>query len=168
MKYKFIDLFAGIGGMRLGFESACEELGFEADCVFSSEWDIKCQDTYMDNFKERPDGDISYIVENEIHKIKKHDVLMAGFPCQPFSQAGLRMGFEDTRGTLFHDIAIILKERKLMLSSMEIEESNYKLIILELISYLLPAEKFLVHTSGKMVLRKPSTWHIWISLTTRV
>jgi hypothetical protein len=66
------------------------------------------------------------------------------------------------------DSPIILKERKLMLSSMEIEESNYKLIILELISYLLPAEKFLVHTSGKMVLRKPLTWLIWILLTTRV
>ena len=112
MKFTFIDLFAGIGGMRLGFESACEELGFEADCVFSSEWDIKCQDTYMDNFKERPDGDISYIVENEIHKIKKHDVLMAGFPCQPFSNAGLRKGFNDTRGTLFHDIATVLKEKR--------------------------------------------------------
>ena len=112
MKYKFIDLFAGIGGMRYGFESACNELGFGSECVFTSEWDEKCQDTYEINFGERPYGDITYIAQNELSKIKEHDLLMAGFPCQPFSQAGLRKGFNDTRGTLFHDIAVILKERK--------------------------------------------------------
>jgi DNA (cytosine-5)-methyltransferase 1 len=112
MRHSFIDLFAGIGGMRLGFEAACKDLGCDSECIFSSESDEKCQDTYEINFGERPDGDISDITQNALHKIKEHDVLMAGFPCQPFSQAGLRMGFEDTRGTLFHDIAIILKERK--------------------------------------------------------
>ena len=112
MKYSFIDLFAGIGGMRLGFEGACEELGYKSDCIFSSEWDVKCQDTYESNFNERPDGDISYIVDHELHKIKKHDVLMAGFPCQPFSNAGLKKGFNDIRGTLFHDIAVVLKEKR--------------------------------------------------------
>lgn len=112
MKYTYIDLFAGIGGMRLGFDQACNELGYESECVFTSEWDSKCQETYEINFGEKPDGDITEIVQNSIEKIKKHDVLMAGFPCQPFSNAGLRKGFNDTRGTVFHDIAQIIKYRK--------------------------------------------------------
>jgi len=112
MKYSFIDLFAGIGGMRIGFEAACQEMGHESSCVFSSEWDEKCQDTYEINFGERPDGDITKIIENQFSKIKNHDVLMAGFPCQPFSNAGLRKGFNDTRGTLFHDIATILYKKR--------------------------------------------------------
>ncbi len=112
MKYTYIDLFAGIGGMRLGFDQACNELGYESECVFTSEWDLKCQETYEINFGEKPDGDITEIVQNSIEKIKKHDVLMAGFPCQPFSNAGLRKGFNDTRGTVFHDIAQIIKHKK--------------------------------------------------------
>ena len=112
MKYTYIDLFAGIGGMRLGFDEACKELGYNSECVFTSEWDSKCQDTYEINFGEKPDGDITEIVQNSIEKIKKHDVLMAGFPCQPFSNAGLRKGFNDTRGTVFHDIAQIIKYKK--------------------------------------------------------
>ena len=112
MKYTYIDLFAGIGGMRLGFDEACKELGYNSECVFTSEWDSKCQDTYEINFGEKPDGDITEIVQNSIEKIKKHDVLMAGFPCQPFSNAGLRKGFNDTRGTVFHDIAQIIKHKK--------------------------------------------------------
>ena len=112
MKYTYIDLFAGIGGMRLGFDQACNELGYKSECVFTSEWDSKCQETYEINFGEKPDGDITEIVQNSIERIKKHDVLMAGFPCQPFSNAGLRKGFNDTRGTVFHDIAQIIKYKK--------------------------------------------------------
>jgi DNA (cytosine-5)-methyltransferase 1 len=100
---KFIDLFAGIGGMRLGFEA---EGGI---CVFSSEFEKNAQSTYFDNHGELPFGDITTISEKDI---PDHDVLIAGFPCQPFSHAGLKLGIEDTRGTLFYDIARILKEKK--------------------------------------------------------
>jgi DNA (cytosine-5)-methyltransferase 1 len=101
--FKFIDLFAGIGGIRLGFESVGGE------CVFSSEWDKFAQNTYEANFGERPNGDITLIDEKYIPNF---DILLAGFPCQPFSNAGLKMGFEDTRGTLFFHIARILKHHK--------------------------------------------------------
>ena len=100
----FIDLFAGIGGMRLGFE---KEGG---NCVFSSEIDTHAQDTYEENFSERPSGDIRGI---DSESIPSHDILLAGFPCQPFSSIGKREGFEHkTQGTLFFDIAKILKTRK--------------------------------------------------------
>ncbi len=102
-RFTFIDLFAGIGGIRLAFEKQGGE------CVFTSEWDKFSQQTYEANFGEVPYGDITQI---EIDDIPKHDVLLAGFPCQPFSHAGKKMGFEDTRGTLFFDIARILKEKK--------------------------------------------------------
>ncbi len=102
-KFKFIDLFAGIGGIRIPFE----ELGGE--CVFSSEWDKFSQITYEANFGEVPHGDITKIDEKDI---PKHDLLVGGFPCQAFSQAGLKKGFQDTRGTLFFDIARILKYHK--------------------------------------------------------
>ncbi len=102
-KFNFIDLFAGIGGFRL----ALEEL--DGNCVFSSEIDKFAQDTYYENFKEKPFGDITKIKEDEI---PNHDILCGGFPCQPFSIAGLRKGFEDTRGTLFFDILRILKKKK--------------------------------------------------------
>jgi DNA (cytosine-5)-methyltransferase 1 len=98
--FTFIDLFAGIGGMRLGFESV------GGKCIFSSEWDTSAQKTYSTNFNEVPHGDITNISPQEIPKF---DMLLAGFPCQPFSQAGLKMGFEDTRGTLFFNIAEIVK-----------------------------------------------------------
>ncbi len=100
---KFIDLFAGIGGIRLGFENIFGK------CVFSSEWDKYAQITYQANFKEIPNGDITTIDEKEIPNF---DILLAGFPCQPFSNAGLKMGFEDTRGTLFFHIAKILNYHK--------------------------------------------------------
>ena len=102
-KFKFINLFAGIGGIRIPFQ----ELGGE--CVFSSEWDKFSQITYEANFGEVPYGDITKIDEKEI---PKHDLLVGGFPCQAFSQAGLKKGFQDTRGTLFFDIARILKHHK--------------------------------------------------------
>jgi len=102
MSYKFIDLFAGIGGFRQGFEAmGCE-------CVFSSEIDTHAQQMYCENFGELPFGDITQVDEK---KIPHHDILLAGFPCQPFSIAGEKKGFEDTRGTLFFDIARILKEK---------------------------------------------------------
>lgn len=102
-KFKFIDLFAGIGGIRLGFEHV------GGDCVFSSEWDAQAQKTYQANFNEIPYGDITKIKPEEIPHF---DFLLAGFPCQPFSQAGLKKGFEDTRGTLFFDIARIIEHHK--------------------------------------------------------
>lgn len=88
----FIDLFAGIGGFRIALEAV------GARCVFSSEWDKQAQQTYEANFEEKPHGDITKI---DAKDISPHDILCAGFPCQPFSIAGDLKGFEDTRGTLF-------------------------------------------------------------------
>lgn len=102
-KFTQIDLFAGIGGIRLAFQSE------GGRTVFSSEWDKFAQKTYRINYGKTPFGDITKINETEI---PDHDILLAGFPCQPFSQAGLKKGFEDTRGTLFFDIARILKEKR--------------------------------------------------------
>ena len=98
-KFRFIDLFAGIGGIRLPFQ----ELGGHG--VFASEWDKFSQKTYSANFGEVPNGDITQI---RASSIPNHDVLLAGFPCQAFSQAGLRQGFADTRGTMFFEIQRIL------------------------------------------------------------
>lgn len=102
-RFRFIDLFAGIGGIRIPFQ----ELG--GDCVFTSEWDKFAQKTYRLNFGDEPHGDITQINEKDIPNF---DVLLAGFPCQPFSQAGLKKGFADTRGTLFFEIERILKEKR--------------------------------------------------------
>lgn len=105
-KIKIIDLFAGIGGIRLGFERASQDI----ECVFTSEWNKFSVQTYLANFpNEKIFGDITQIDEKHI---PDHDILLAGFPCQPFSQAGLKKGFSDTRGTLFFDIERILKEKK--------------------------------------------------------
>lgn len=99
---KIVDLFAGIGGIRLGVEQAFGSI----DCVFTSEIDKHAVTTYKANFKDgHVFGDIKQIDENDV---PDHDVLLAGFPCQPFSQAGLKKGFTDTRGTLFFDIERIL------------------------------------------------------------
>lgn len=104
---KIIDLFAGIGGIRRGFENA---FGKDIKCVFTSEWDKYASETYRHNYLgEVVNGDITKISVNDI---PKHDILLAGFPCQPFSQAGLKKGFSDTRGTLFFDIERILKEKQ--------------------------------------------------------
>lgn len=105
VNYRFtqIDLFAGIGGIRQGFQR-------HGGCtVFSSEWDKFAQKTYRINYGEMPAGDITKI---DPASIPDHDILLAGFPCQAFSQAGLKRGFEDARGTLFFNIASILKEKR--------------------------------------------------------
>ncbi len=100
---KFIDLFSGLGGFRIAFENnGCK-------CVFSSDIDEKVREIYNLNFGEYPAGDISKISSEDIPDF---DVLCAGFPCQPFSIAGLRKGFEDSRGTLFFEVARILKEKR--------------------------------------------------------
>ena len=102
-KYKTIDLFAGIGGIRLGFET------YGCETVFSSEWDKEAQKMYEANFGEKPFGDINLI---EPEDIPDHDILLAGFPCQPFSIAGKGLGFADTRGTLFFNIEAILQAKR--------------------------------------------------------
>lgn len=111
-EFTFIDLFAGIGGMRLAFEGA------GGHCVYSNEWNKYCQQTYFANFGEQPDGDITKV---EAETIPDHDILVAGFPCQPFSIAGVSKkqslgratGFEDkTQGTLFFDVCRILKAKR--------------------------------------------------------
>ncbi|WP_405400291.1 DNA cytosine methyltransferase [Maribacter sp. Asnod2-G09] len=108
-KLKFIDLFCGIGGFRVAFEEACEENDVKSECVFSSDIDKYAQDSYEANFGERPAGDITLIDEKDI---PDHDILFGGFPCQPFSIIGQMKGMDDTRGTLFFDIARIIKEKK--------------------------------------------------------
>ena len=106
---RFIDLFAGIGGFRYAAQNAAKELGLETECVFSSEIDIECQKAYKENFDEIPHGDITEI---PAESIPDHDLLLAGFPCQPFSIIGDMKGFQDARGTLFFDIARILEKKQ--------------------------------------------------------
>lgn len=103
-RYKMIDLFSGIGGTRLGFHQTNS-----VNIVFSSEIDKFAVKTYKANFGETPFGDITKIDENDI---PDHDILVGGFPCQAFSQAGKKLGFEDTRGTLFFEIARIIKKKR--------------------------------------------------------
>ena len=102
--YKMIDLFAGIGGTRLGFYQTGK-----TNVVFSSEIDKFAVKTYRANFGETPMGDITQINEDDV---PNHDILVGGFPCQAFSQAGKKVGFEDTRGTLFFEIARIIKKKR--------------------------------------------------------
>ena len=102
---RFVDLFAGVGGIRAGFEQAMHELGLPAQCVLSSEIDKYAQETYTLNFGEKPQGDI-YQIQN----VPDFDFLLAGFPCQPFSYAGKQNGFSDTRGTLFFQIERLLRD----------------------------------------------------------
>lgn len=103
VQFKFIDLFAGIGGIRLPFQ----ELGGE--CVFTSEWDKFSQKVYATNFGHLPNGDITKIIAKDI---PDHDILLGGFPCQAFSQAGLKKGFNDSRGTMFFEIQRLLAEKR--------------------------------------------------------
>lgn len=105
---KFIDLFCGIGGFRIAAQTVCAERGLYPICVFSSDIDPDAQTAYEANFGERPHGDITKVHERDI---PDHDILLGGFPCQAFSICGDQRGFEDTRGTLFFDIARILKEK---------------------------------------------------------
>lgn len=120
MEYTFIDLFAGIGGFRKGFEEA----GFK--CVFTSEINKPCQEVYEANFGEIPFGDITQIEPNDMPNF---DILLGGFPCQPFSISGKKMGFEDTRGTLFFDICRIIDEKK------------PKVVVLENVKHLIHHDK---------------------------
>ena len=120
MKPKFIDLFAGIGGFRKGFEDA----GYE--CVFTSEIDTACQEVYQDNFNSEVFGDITKIKPKDIPDF---DVLLGGFPCQPFSISGKKKGFDDTRGTLFFDICRI------------IDEKQPKVVVLENVKHLIHHDK---------------------------
>ncbi len=101
--FTFIDLFAGIGGIRLPYQ---QQGGL---CVFSSEWDKFSQKTYLTNFGEMPHGDITKIPASDI---PDHDILLGGFPCQAFSQAGLKKGFSDTRGTMFFEIQRIMAAKR--------------------------------------------------------
>ena len=103
MSFNFIDLFCGIGG----FHRALADLG--GKCVFASDIDKRCQDIYERNFGIRPVGDICSVRSEDV---PDHDVLCGGFPCQPFSNAGHRGAFEDTRGTLFQEIARIVRDKK--------------------------------------------------------
>lgn len=122
--YSFIDLFAGIGGFHMALES------FGAICVYANEWDKYAQDVYEKNFNLRPDGDITKVDEN---KIPDHDILCAGFPCQAFSISGKQLGFKDSRGTLFFDVARIVKAK------------NPKIVFLENV------KNFATHDSGRTI-----------------
>ncbi|MDU5324974.1 DNA cytosine methyltransferase [Campylobacter ureolyticus] len=102
---KVADLFAGIGGIRLGFERVFDDV----ECVFSSEIDKFAIQTYKANFNETPSGDITKIKSDEIPDF---DMLLAGFPCQPFSSAGLKKGFFDERGGMFFEVVRILRDKK--------------------------------------------------------
>lgn len=105
MVLRFIDLFAGTGGIRIGFEEAAKAFGIKTECVLSSDIDKKSHEVYELNFGEKPEGDIQ-----KIDEVKPFDFLLGGFPCQPFSYAGKQRGFGDTRGTLFFDIERLLKK----------------------------------------------------------
>jgi DNA (cytosine-5)-methyltransferase 1 len=129
-RFTFIDLFAGIGGFRLALQA------FDGKCVFSSEIDAESSHIYQKNFCEKPFGDITKISELDI---PKHDVLCAGFPCQAFSISGKRQGFNDTRGTLFFDIARIIKHH------------HPKIVFLENV------KNFLTHDHGKTFLEVKKT-----------
>ena len=111
---RFIDLFAGTGGIRLGFEQALNELNISSECVLSAEIDKEACKTYEENFGESPYCDIT-----QLSDVKDFDVLLAGFPCQAFSSAGKRLGFEDTRGTLFFDVARLIESNQPSLCILE-------------------------------------------------
>lgn len=104
---KFIDLFAGTGGIRIGFEEALTKFGIKSECVYSSEIDKNACESYELNFGENPYSDIT-----KVNELPEFDFMLAGFPCQSFSYAGKRKGFGDTRGTLFFDVERLLKKHR--------------------------------------------------------
>jgi len=106
MSFRFVDLFAGIGG----FHAALGALGGE--CVYASEWDKDAARIYERNWNLKPEGDITEAANDEVMKVPEHDVLVGGFPCQPFSKSGKQMGMEETRGTLFWNIAKIIETHR--------------------------------------------------------
>ena len=140
MSFDFIDLFAGIGGMRLAFEDA------GGTCVFSSEWDKDSQKTYLANFGEMPSGDITQIHTSDIPDF---DVLLAGFPCQPFSTIGQREGFKhETQGTLFYDVLRIIRNKRpaaFLLENVKGLVSHDKGKTLEIIKKSLLKEGYEIH-----------------------
>ncbi|MDO8587246.1 MAG: DNA (cytosine-5-)-methyltransferase [Armatimonadota bacterium] len=109
MSIRYVDLFCGIGGFRYAAERALRSRDLIGECVFSCDIDRDAQNAYEANFGERPHGDITLIHE---HDVPDHDLLFAGFPCQPFSIIGESKGFEDARGALFFDIARILRAKR--------------------------------------------------------
>ncbi len=106
MGFKFIDLFAGIGGFHVALE------GLGGECVLACEIDPDCQDVYERNFGMRPEGDIRPLTEGKQVLVPEHDILCGGFPCQPFSKSGFQLGMNETRGTLFFNILRILEARR--------------------------------------------------------
>jgi DNA (cytosine-5)-methyltransferase 1 len=108
-RLRFIDLFCGVGGFHYAFHNACSKKNVPCECVLSSDIDRECKKAYEANFGQTPFGDIAAIGSADI---PSHDILLAGFPCQPFSIIGRRKGFEDTRGTLFFEIARILEAKQ--------------------------------------------------------
>ena len=126
--FTFIDLFAGLGGMRIPFE----ELG--GRCVFSSEIDSNARKSYFAYFKETPHGDITKI---DPSTIPEHDILLGGFPCQAFSIMGKMNGFADTRGTLFFNIAQILSVRK-----------PYAILLENVKQFNMDRQRFVAYLSG--------------------
>ncbi len=124
--YKYIDLFAGIGGFHLALSS----LG--AECVYANEWDKFAQIVYKENFGIEPEGDITKVDEN---KIPDHDISCAGFPCQAFSISGKQKGFEDSRGILFFDVARVVK------ATMEQLGYTFYERVLNAVSYGMPQKR---------------------------
>ena len=106
---KFVDLFSGIGGFHYALKAATESLNLPSSCVFASDIDERCRASYKQNFGIEPVGDITTF---DAHQVPEHDILLAGFPCQAFSIIGEMQGFADTRGTLFFDVARILKAKQ--------------------------------------------------------
>ncbi len=106
---RFLDLFCGIGGFRYALEQVAQDRGVRAECVLSCDIDPHCRAAYQDNFGEAPQGDIGRI---SAACVPDHDLLLAGFPCQPFSIIGRRQGFDDIRGTAFFEVARLLQEKQ--------------------------------------------------------
>lgn len=110
--FKIIDLFAGVGGIRLGLDRASKQFGYSTQCVYTSEIDKYASETYRKNFPDDNHDPLNDVTKCDETELEDFNILLAGFPCQAFSIAGRRGGFEDTRGTLFFDVARIIKEKQ--------------------------------------------------------